>query len=174
MRIVATICIAIGSLILTAPPNEAADWNAWQFLVGDWTAEGGGQPGQGTGTFSFNFDLQGKILVRKNRAQYPATKDRPAYIHEDLMVIYREAEGKIARAIYFDNEGHVIQYTAEFSQDQKSVTFLSDRAPPAPRFRLSYAKSGNGALTIKFEIAPPDKPEAFATYLEGSARRKAR
>ena len=151
---------------------EADPWHGWQFLLGEWTAEGRGKPGQGTGTFSFNFDLQRKILVRKNRAEYPATKDRPAYLHEDLMVIYPEAGGKITRAIYFDNEGHVIHYTATISEDQKTLSFLSDPLPSTPRFRLTYSRGNNGPLTVKFAVAPPDKPDSFLTYLEGVARRK--
>jgi hypothetical protein len=93
-------------------------------------------------------------------------------VHDDLMVIYREAAGKPARAIYFDNEGHVIQYTLSFSADDRTLTFVSEAAPAAPRFRLKYAKGAGETVRIKFEIAPPGKPDAFKTYLEGSARRK--
>ena len=40
--------------------------------------------------------------------------------------------------------------------------------PPAnPRFRLSYSKGKDDAITIKFEAAPPGKPDGFKTYLEG-------
>lgn len=152
--------------------NETGDLNAWRFLLGEWAAEGGGKPGQGSGTFSFNFDLQGKIVVRRNRADYPATKDRPAYSHEDLMVIYPEPGGTLSRAIYFDNEGHVIQYSAQFAGDKKTVTLLSDPVPSAPRFRLTYTTGKDGALHIKFEIAPPNRLDSFSTYLEGVAHRK--
>lgn len=147
-------------------------WASWQFLVGEWVGEGGGEPGRGTGAFSFHLDLQGKVLVRRNRADYPPTKDRPAYSHEDLMVIYMEPGGQAARAIYFDNEGHVIHYTAAFSEDDRSLTFLSDPLPAAPRFRLTYTKKDKDGLGIKFEIAPPGKPDAFSIYLQADARRK--
>src|SRR5712692_4440664 len=69
---------------------KADDWGPLQFLVGQWTGEGGGEPGQGSGSFSFTPDLQGKILVRKNVAEYPPSKEKPAYRHDDLMVIYRD------------------------------------------------------------------------------------
>ena len=42
-------------------------WGPYTFLVGTWTAEGHGDPGKGTGAFSFGLDLQAKILVRRNR-----------------------------------------------------------------------------------------------------------
>ncbi len=163
------------AVILSSFPAQqarnASHWDSWRFLLGEWTAEGGGQPGQATGTFSFNFDLQGRILVRVNRANYPASNNHPAFSHEDLMVIYSEPGGATVRAIYFDNEGHVIHYTAEFSRDQKTLTFLSDPAPSTPRFRLIYSKGTGGTLKLKFEIAPPGKPESFSTYVEGVAHK---
>ena len=160
-----------------APPAQAqkaasAGWEEWRFLLGRWVGEGTGQPGQGSGGFSFTLDLQGKVLVRKNHADYPATKDRHAFSHEDLMVVYHEEGQPAARAIYFDNEGHVIHYGASFSVDGTTWVFLSDATPSTPRYRLTYTKEKNGRLGIKFEIAPPGKPDAFSTYIEAQARRE--
>jgi hypothetical protein len=154
-----------------AAPNDDDAWGPYRFLVGEWTGEGGGEPGRGSGRFSFAWDLKEKVLVRRNRAEYPPAKGGPAVIHEDLMIIYRTDRAGPARAIYFDNEGHVINYVASFSADGRTLTFLSDASPAAPRFRLSYTKGGDDSLTIKFEIAPPNQPDAFNTYLQGSARR---
>jgi hypothetical protein len=88
------------------------------------------------------------------------------------MIVYREPGAKSAQAIYFDSEGHVIHYTAAFADDQQSLVFLSDLLSSAPRYRLTYTKAKNHTLNIKFEIAPPDKPQSFSTYLEGTAHRK--
>src|ERR1700730_15668872 len=115
------------SALQSQAPKEAANWDAFRFLIGEWVGEGTGAPGEATGGFSFSFDLDGQILVRRNRSDYPATKEKPAYSHTDLMVIYKGSEG--ARAIYFDNEGHVIHYAVSLSKDQATLTFLSDPAP---------------------------------------------
>jgi hypothetical protein len=155
-----------------APADDP--WSAYRFLLGEWVGEGSGQPGQGTGEFSFTLDLQGKLLVRRNRVEYPARAARPASSHEDLMVIYRGAEGKRTRAIYFDNEDHIIHYTVTFSDDKQALTFLSDTMPSEPRFRLSYARGKSETVSVKFEVAPPGKPDGFKTYVEGTARRKER
>lgn len=169
--------LTILSLILTPllgaqQPSKSNRWDAWQFLMGDWTGEGTGAPGEGSGGFSFALDLQGKILVRRNYAEYPAAKDRPAFSHQDLMVVYAESGEEPNQAIYFDNEGHVIHYTAQFSDGGKTLTFLSDSAPASPRFRLTYTKVDNNVVSIKFEIAPPGKPDAFASYIQARAHRK--
>ena len=102
-------------------------------------------------------------------SSYPAAQGRPASAHEDLMVIYQGGGGGSKRAIYFDSEGHVINYVATVSDDNRTLTFLSDPAPQAPRFRLSYTKEKDDSVRIKFEIAPPSEPGGFKTYLEGSA-----
>ena len=54
-------------------------------LVGEWVGEGTGKPGEGTGAFSFAPSLDGRILVRNNRADYPAAEKKPATTHMDLM-----------------------------------------------------------------------------------------
>ena len=149
-----------------------SDWAPLEYLLGDWVGEGGGQPGQGTGEFSFHTGLQNRILVRKSYAAYPPTKDRPAYRHDDLTVIYKESDSAPLRAIYFDNEGHVINYSINISLDRKTIEFVSDVLPSSPRFRLTYVITGSDTLTLRFEIAPPGKPDSFSTYVEAKAKRK--
>ena len=159
--------LLIGLLILsslsaqTAKPGDR--WAPLAFLIGEWTGEGGGGPGQGSGGFSFLPDQDGTVLVRKNRADYPASKDRPASSHTDLMIVYQE-DAKL-RAIYFDSEDHVIHYDVEPSSDRKSVQFLNKN------YRLTYSKTGADTVAIKFEIAPPKRPGAFKTYIEATALR---
>lgn len=161
-------CIVV--LIAPAPARESneSNWEPFRFLLGEWVAEGSGKPGEATGGFSFTFDLEKKILVRRSFANYPATKDKPAYSHTDLMVIYQDSN--LARAIYFDNEGHIINYAIVFSDAQ--LVFTSEPSASTPRFRFTYHKPKDGRLTFEFEIAPPGKPEAFSKYVEGSAHRK--
>jgi hypothetical protein len=141
-------------------------WAPLEFLIGEWTGEGGGGPGQGSGSFSFLPDQNGTILIRKNQSDYPAANGRPAFTHTDLMIVYKES-AKL-RAIYFDTEDHVINYAVEPSSDGASVQFLSEQ------FRLTYRKTGVERVAIQFEIAPPDKPGAYKTYIEATARRKSR
>jgi hypothetical protein len=155
------------------PPASPDRWKDLRFLIGEWTGEGGGGgAGQGAGSFSFTPQLGGKILVRRNVADYPAANGKPAVHHEDVMTVYLEAEGKAPEAIYFDNEGHVIHYVVEVNPSGKVVRFVSRVQAGEPRYRLTYREADKDLVTGQFELAPPGKPEAFDRYMEWSARRK--
>ncbi len=158
LRVLAfVVLMAAVSLSAQKPANP---WASIEFLLGDWVGEGGGGPGQGSGEFSFHKDLDGKVIVRKNFAQYPGVR------HDDLMIVYPDSGA--LRAIYFDSEGHVVNYSIQGAKD--SAVFLSDVVPAAQRFRLTYQRTGPDTAGLKFEIAPPGKPDAFATYIQAKAR----
>ena len=171
-RLGLVLLLIVGFAQPQGPAKAGRPWAPLSFLLGEWTGEGSGQPGQGAGGFSFLPDLEKNVLVRKNRADYPATKDRPAFSHTDLMIVYREPGAVKLRAIYFDSEGHVIHYTVDPSADGNAVQFLSDSSTSNPRYRLTYTKTGADTVGIQFEIAVPAKPDFFTTYIQATARRK--
>lgn len=154
------------ALLLGANCVTAEDWGPLQFLVGTWVGEGDGQPGHGSGSFTFAPDLQGRILVRRNFAEYPAAAGKPAFRHEDLMIVHREAGSKSYKAVYYDNEGHVIHYAVR--PVEGGVVMIS--AGEGVRYRLTYTRQTGERILTKFEIAPPGKD--FATYVEAIVRRQ--
>ena len=81
--------------------------------MGEWIGVGSGKPGEGAGGFALHLDLQNTILVRTNYSEFPAIKEKPAYRHDDLMIVYQSGDGSM-RGIYFDNEQHVIHYDVDF------------------------------------------------------------
>jgi hypothetical protein len=154
-----------------APPPPTA-WPGWQMLIGDWVGDSGrGVPGSPTSSsFSFAYDLDRNVIVRRDRADYPATKDRPAFRHDGLMIISRD-DSKQVLAISYDNEGHMIPFDVALS-DRRAV-FTSPPGTAGPRFRLTYVETTAG-LAVRFEIAPTDHPDQFAVYVEGTAHRAAK
>lgn len=164
------VVIAAASVGFFAQPQPDV-WALVQRLTGEWIGEGGGAPGQASaGSFSFSPDLQGQVLIRRSFAEYAATKERPAFRHDDLTVIYREDD--VVRATFFDNERHVIHYTVEVSPDSNRIVWISARELPGPRFRFTYTFTDPNHLKLAFEIAPPGKPDEFKAYVEGTAWRK--
>ena len=157
-------------LSATVVSQEKQDgWAKLRFLIGNWEATGGGAPGHATGEFSFALDLQNKVMVRKSHTAYPAAGGRPAFAHDDLMILY--SIGDEVRADYYDNEGHVIRYAGEVAGDGQTITFLSDPIASQPRFRLTYVRRPANELTINFEIAAPNTND-FKVYVEGIAQKK--
>jgi hypothetical protein len=142
-------------------------WEKWKYLIGEWVGEGNGQPGQGEGSFSFQTDLDGKILVRKNHTVFPETAKYAAKVHDDLLYVYSASRDGSQEAIYFDNEGNTIKYNVSLTGN--SIVMTSEKSSSSPRFRLSYIKIDDKSVNIIFEMAQPDAPEAFRTYLEGKA-----
>ena len=167
-KVLSLSAVLVFSGVLSFSQDAKPNWDAWKIVIGDWSGTGSGDPGHGSGEFSFKPELQGSILIRKSHSEYPASQARPAVVHDDLMVVYSE-DGR-TRAIYFDSEGHVISYTPSFSQEGKTLTLVSDPAPNSPTFRLTYVSTEPNALSINFEIAPPGT-STFKSYVGGLVHR---
>jgi hypothetical protein len=145
-------------------------WSKWKLLIGTWEGEGNGKPGQGSGYFTFNLDLDSNLLVRKNHSEYPAMNGKPAFSHDDLLIVYPDTSGTPVKAIYFDNEGHIINYLISYSDS--AIILTSIKETKSYRFRLSYRLEDPKKVKIKFEMAAPENTEKFSTYLEGTAIKK--
>jgi hypothetical protein len=151
------LLLLLAASCVSAQPVDP--FNALQFLTGEWVGEGAGSPGQSAGACSFTLDLQGKVLIRKSYAV--STKGR----HEDLMVVYLDEASKNLKAVYFDNEGHVIHYTVDAGPD--SAVFRNEQ------YRLTYRKDRADKLAMDFDVAAPGKPFTWASGSEKMGRRPA-
>ncbi len=153
------------SMLPVGAQTAGASWKKLEFLLGKWTGIAGEKDtplGAGQGGFSFEPQLNGKIMVRHNHAGYNSGER-----HDDLMVIYLDAPKDSPRAIYFDSEGHVIRYNLTFPSADR-VVFESDGTQPGPRFRLSYWMQDT-VLNGKFEVAPPGAD--YKSYMNWTAKR---
>ena len=139
--------------------------------MGTWEAKttGGQAQAQSTGTYSFGLELRDHLLARRSAYGNCKGPDEFNCQHSDLLYIYPEGPGQSLRAIYFDNEGHVIHYAVSVPGPGIAV-LLSDADRPGPQFRLSYELNA-GVMTGKFQMRMPGQQE-FASYLEWSGRRK--
>lgn len=141
-------------------PLEPMKW-----LLGEWKGEGTGQPGQGEGGFTLETSLDGKVLVRKNRSSYPAKDNKPAFVHDDIMIVFPEANQ--LKSMYWDNEGHLIRYSVAASESK--IVLLSDPVPNAPQFRLTYDKLDERTVNVLFDMSRDG--EKFVNYTTGKCRK---
>jgi len=144
------------------------------FLTGTWIAAtntAGSSSGTVLGTYTFARDLAGHTLERTGTvASCKGPQDFDCN-HHDRLTVFPEAGG--LAALYLDNEGHVIHYVITLPAPHTAV-FLSQPAPGAPTFRLTYHLEGSGPkaiMTGKFQTAPPGSAD-FHSYLEWSGTKQ--
>jgi hypothetical protein len=132
-------------------------WSPIQFLIGSWSSPVSGQPGEGvSGSSTFSYELNGNVILRKSRAEFaPAPGEQVGLVHDDLLVIYHLPGETQPRAIYFDNEGHVINYVVSFPERQPGIVFESDPSAPGPHARLIYETDPDGVLHTEFFVEIP-------------------
>jgi hypothetical protein len=143
MRLIFAALFTISLHAQTADP-----WKQLDFLLGKWAGAASADQtphGAGEGDYSFDPELNRKIIVRRNAAHYTS-----GVTHDDLMIIYLDPPTAPPRAIYFDTEGHVIRYTLSFPGANR-VVFESDPGQPGPPYRLTYWLEGS-SLNGKFEV----------------------
>lgn len=151
--------------ILASGFAQNQSWSKFQWIIGEWKGEGGGQPGNGGGTFSFKPDLNDKVLVRKSHSEYSTKDNFPVVVHDDLMIMYLDPAGNPLKAIYFDSEGHTINYAITCTD--KTIVLQSEKMPNVPVFRLTYTLLDDGRVNTKFEMSQDG--EKFTTYIEGKS-----
>jgi hypothetical protein len=173
-RLLACLLVCAPLLCAQSVPQsqESEQWRSLSFLEGTWDAKTNGTASSGadaSGTYTFRKDLSGHILTRysgRSGCKAPADFDCN---HSDLLHVYQERPGEPLRAIYFDNEGHVIHYSIS-TPSATSAIFISDPGVPGPRFRLVYELK-NDIMQGKFQMQMPGKTE-WTSYLEWSGGRR--
>jgi len=153
----------------SVPSSTTDPWKALSFLQGTWfgtTTKAGSSGGNVTGTYTFRPELGNHILARHTTSiegcKGPATFDCD---HGDLLYIYQDAPGQSFKAIYFDNEGHVIHYDIS-TPSATTAVFLSDASQPGPQFRLMYELK-DAVMWGRFQMRMPGQNK-WKSYLEWS------
>ena len=141
------------------------------FLEGTWEAKTAGSSGvDAGGKYAFVLELKNHVMGRhaisKGSCKGPENFDCD---HGDLLYIYPDGPQQTLHAIYFDNEGHVIQYNVSTPTPNTAV-FLSDSSQPGPQFRLIYERKVN-TMFGKFQMRLPGQIE-WKDYLEWSGDKR--
>lgn len=158
-----SVFVLFFSFVAISFAQQTVESDKFDWLMGEWRGKGSGQPGEGSGIFSFAAELDGNIIVRRSRTEFSATDNRPEMVHSDLLIVYRDIGGNPVKAIYFDNEGHTINYSVDFAD--RKVIFTSEKTPNIPTFRLTYSRMDEKMIHTKFEFSADG--ENFITHVEG-------
>ena len=168
----AFLCVSVlGAQDSTTTAPAADSWKSLQFLMGTWEAKttGGSAGAAGSGTYTFQLELRNHIFARHSTREGCQGPEAYDCEHADLLYVYQAALGQPYKAIYFDNEGHVIHYDVSVPSATSAV-FLSDSSQPGPQFRLTYELRGS-TMYGKFQMRMPGQAE-FKSYLEWSGMKR--
>lgn len=175
MNVILTTAIL---LVLFFPPSNAqtaADADPLKplaFLEGTWGAktQNGLAGADVLGTYSFERELKGHVLARHTRSVAGCTGPSAFDCeHSDLLYIYPAPDHQSLKAVYLDNEGHVLNYDVT-APDATTAQFLTDGSTPGPQFRLLYQLK-SGVMSGKFQMRPAGQTE-WKSYLEWSGEKK--
>lgn len=154
---------------LSAPTDP---WAALSFLEGTWDAhtQGGSAKAHSSGRYTFSPDLKHHVLVRRTddgtSCTGPASFD---CLHSDLLYVYQDGQEQPLKAIYFDNEGHVLHYDVS-TPDSTTAIFISKASPSGPQFQLIYHLK-DAVMSGKFQMRMPGQVE-WKSYLEWAGAKK--
>ncbi len=140
-----------------AAVNSADPLQPLHFLEGTWTAHGTGQGATSDGTYLFRRELKGHVLARHAKVASCKGPDDFDCQHGDLLYVFAEMPGQPLKAIYLDNEGHVIHYNVTMP-DPTTAMFLSDASGAGPQFRLLYTLK-DGQMSGSFAMQMPGQTE---------------
>ncbi len=158
-------------LLAQSPAPSGTDaFQSLRFMEGEWSAATPGAAGTPAvaGSYTFRRELGGHVLARHSTSASCKAPTNFDCEHGDLLYVYVEEPGQHLKAIYFDNEGHVIHYNVS-TPTSSSVEFLSDPSNPGPQFRLSYELK-NQIMSGRFQVHMPGAGD-WKSYLEWSGKK---
>jgi len=152
--------------------EDASPLAPLEYLVGKWhVTYRTGDPGTATGgEEAWSSEAGGAVLARRAWCEFPETPKRPAFRHEDLLVVYADAEARL-QGVFWDNEGHVHFYRhVQVADAQDGVRMVTDPAMPGPRQALEYRFAPPDRTSAVFSLLLPGAPD-FKAYLQWECRR---
>ena len=167
MRIPTKILPAAAILMAACAAAQSDPWAALRVFEGKWQGAARGDPGKGTSTREYRFELNGRFLRARNQSVYePKSPDVKPEVHEDFSMFSYDRSLKKIVLRQFHVEGFVNEYTLDsIGADGKSLEFVTVRIEniaPGWRAKESYRVISANELEETFSLAAPGKD--FAVY----------
>jgi hypothetical protein len=159
------------AVALPAQQKPPADpWQPLRFLIGTWQArtQGGSAGASSTGAYTFQLELRGHVIARHSSGSGCTGPADFNCEHSDLLYLYQDSAAQPVKAIYFDNEGHVIHYDVA-APTANTAVLTSEASTSGPQYRLTYELKGP-VMYGKFQLRMPGQGD-FKSYLEWSGEK---
>ncbi len=161
------LVIVISSISYGQLSKQDSIWLPFRSFIGSWEGKGGGEPGTGDYTRTYQFVLDKKYIEVRNKSIYaPSAANPEGEVHEDWGYIGYNKSSHRFMLRQFHIEGFVNEYTQDsISGDGKRIVFLSyaiENIPAGWRAKETYDVLGPDQIQETFELAEPGKE--FSVY----------
>jgi hypothetical protein len=154
-------CLWLGaarSSVAQAPVKDDP-WRPVRFLVGEWTGESTGEPGQGTVRRTYRFVLGDKFLHEQNVSTYPPQPNNPkGEVHEHWAFFSYDRARKALVLRQLHQESFVNQYVMLAEAKANTVVFETEALENLPsgwKARERYEVVSPDEFVETFELAEP-------------------
>jgi hypothetical protein len=173
MLLAASLCLFLQASTPAAPTPPKSPWAHVQFLVGEWSGESDGQPGNGTVVRTYRFVLGDKFLHEQNISTYPPQpKNEKGEVHEHWSLFSHDKARHTLVLRQFHQEGFVNQYAMLAGSPQGTVVFESEaleNVGPRWKARETYQVVSPDEFVETFELASGGG--AYEVYSKARFRR---
>ncbi len=170
-----SILLLLPTILLAQGDKKRDVWRPLKFFVGSWEGTGKGQPGISEVEREYQFVLNGKYLLAKNKSTYqPQEKNPKGEVHEDWGMFSYDRARRLFVLRQFHVEGFVNQYILDtLTTDSTKLVFMTEgieNIPAGWRARETYRIISKNEFTEIFELAASGKE--FEVYSENHLKRK--
>ena len=160
-KLVFVLCL-IPALVCSQTSKKDSIWLPLKPFLGQWSGEGGGEPGQGKYERSYHFILNKNFIEIKNKSTYvPTAKNLSGEVHEDLGYFSYDKGLRKFKLRQFHIESFVNEYVLDsISEDKKTLIFIAvalENIPKGWKARETYQFINDNELQETFEIAEAAK-----------------
>jgi hypothetical protein len=161
------VVIVLASLFTgyTQAQDELRRCLAQNSLFGDWEWHTENRSAKSAkGSFTFSSELNSNVITIRSSRVYPGKGSG----FKEMFVIYRDADKRMSRSMYFDDLGHASQCAVKTSSS--CVIDLTCRGDGV-HMRYVFAVRDDKPY-FQWQVPPPHRHAEFAPYLGGFLERK--
>jgi hypothetical protein len=149
-----------------AQPGGGPDrWAGFEFFLGDWTGAESAAFGEGRGERTYEFVLQGRYLLSRNRSVFPPHEGLPdGDVHEDWTLFSFDTARDTYVLRQFNSEGYVNTFVLDAaSAPPERMVFVLEASENAPgaQVSLTLTQAGPDAFDEVFEVTMPGASESI-------------
>lgn len=162
MRKLLLLLLISPTLVVGQMTKKESTWLPLLPFIGQWTGEGGGEPGKGTYERCYQFILNKNFIEIKNKSTYPPTDKNPkGEVHEDIGYFSYDKTLKKFKLRQFHIESFVNEFVLDsISPDKKTLVFVTvsiENIQKGYMAKETYRLLNENEIEETFEIAEPDK-----------------